>query len=889
MLRKFLLITLLVCGYGIHLQAKSALCVCFFAQYHQVDVDTAMVAPPDTVPAAAETAGPDSLLLNGKDLWYAVSPDALDALITYKGVDSIIYDLDSGKTYIYARGEITYGTFYLKADFIEFDWDAKTICAKQVADSTGKMGELVYFRDGDEEFRAENMCYNFGTKKGKIHYFRAQEGEGYIAVEDAKKIEDDSYFGDHLSYTTCELDHPHFYISAQKAKVKPQEIAVTGPANLVIADVPTPLFLPFGIFPIKRGQTSGILLPQYGSHIAQGFFLRNGGYYFALSDYYDLMLTGDIYSGGSWGLHTLSRYALKYKFTGSLGFDYSVNKFGLPFDPAFSENKGFFVRWSHSQDPKTLPNNKFSASVNLGSTNYLQNNSFNSSYLTNQLNSTVSYNRTFPNSPFNFSASMRHSQNLSTSSVNAALPEAQFNMSRIYPFRELTDNTNSLPYQFGITYAMNMQNSVVTPDSLFFTQEMLDDLRSGFSHKVTAAAPIKVLKYFTFSPYANYTENWYFETIRKSYDPYTVADTIQTPGGEDSIITTEYLVRTDTVNAFRAARFYSLGTSMTTKIYSLAQFNGRLKAIRHVLTPTLSFNYTPDFSNPKYGYYGEYYTTPSNDGPSQYSIFEGGIYSGPGSSEIGSIGLNIANTLDIKVFSKKDSVKNEKKIRLIENFSLSGSYNLAADSLNLSDFGFSAYTTIAKKVRINLAGSFDPYIIDSLGRSQNQFEWNVNKRPGRFNGGNLAVSTDFQSLRNENPTMQTSAGTEEERDMVWNNPQDYIDFTTPWNLSLSYNLRVTNDPTADGRDSLFTTQTMNFSGDIAVTPNWKVQMTSGYDFQLKEFTFTSINIYRDLHCWQMSFQWIPFGVRQSYIFNINVKAGVLQDLKLTRRKDWTEY
>lgn len=889
MYRKFLLITLLVCGYGIHLQAKSAPFVYFTAQSQQLDVDTALPVQPDTVPLPADTLAVDSLLLNGKDLWYAVSPDALDALITYKGVDSIIYDLDSGKTYIYAKGEITYGTFYLKADFIEFDWDAKTICAQQIADSTGKLGELVYFRDGDEEFNAESMCYNFGTRKGKIHYFRAQEGEGYIAVQDAKKIYDDSYFGDHLSYTTCELDHPHFYISARKAKVQPQVIAVTGPANLVIADVPTPLFLPFGIFPIKRGQTSGILLPQYGNHISQGFFLRNGGYYFALSDYYDLMLTGDIYSGGSWGLHTLSRYALKYKFTGSLGFDYAVNKFGLPFDPAYSENKGFFVRWSHSQDPKTLPNNKFSASVNLGSTNYLQNNSFNSSYLTNQLNSTVSYNRTFPNSPFNFSASMRHSQNLSTSTVNAALPEAQFNMSRIYPFKSLTDNTNSFLYQFGVTYAMNMQNSVVTPDSLFFTQEMLDDMRSGFSHKVTAAAPVKVLKYFTFSPYANYTENWYFETIRKRYDPYTVTDTIQTANGEDSIITTEYLVQTDTINAFRAARFYSMGTSMTTKIYSLAQFNGKLKAIRHVMTPTLSFNYTPDFSDPQYGYYGEYYPTPSNTGPTQYSIFEGGIYSGPGSGEIGSIGLNIANTLEIKVFSKKDSVKNEKKIRLIENFSMSGSYNLAADSLNFSDLGFSAYTTIAKKVRINLSGSFDPYVLDSLGRTVNQFEWNVNKRLGRFNGGNLAMSTDFQSLRNENPSMLTNAGTEEEREMVWNNPQDYIDFTTPWNLALSYNLRVTNDPTIDGRDSLFTTQTMNFSGDIAVTPNWKVQVTSGYDFQLKDFTFTSINIYRDLHCWQMNFQWIPFGVRQSYIFNINVKAGVLQDLKLTRRKDWTEY
>jgi len=912
-LRKFFSLTTLLLVFGICLQAKSAPFVHFIARYQQTDVEFAAGSPmssgsltgftepglfsrifsagqfPDTVPTEPDSLALDTLQLNGTGLWYDLSPDALDAQITYKGVDSIIYDLDSGKTYIYAHGEITYGTFYLKADLIAFDWASKTICAEQVMDSSGKPGELVFFRDGDEEFRAEHMCYNFGTRKGKIHYFRAQEGEGYIAVLDAKKNDDNSYYGDHLSYTTCELDDPHFYISARKAKVKPKEIAVTGPANLVIADVPTPLFLPFGIFPIKRGQTSGILIPQYGNHISQGFFLRNGGYYFALSEYYDLMLTGDIYSGGSWAVHTMSRYALRYKFTGTLGFDYAVNKFGLRFDPAYSENTGYFIRWSHSQDAKTSPNNKFSASVNLGSTNYLQNNSYTSSYLTNQLNSSISYGRIFPNSPFSLSASLRHSQSLSTNTVNASLPEAQLSMNRIYPLKSLTDNRNSFLYQFGVTYAMNMQNTVNTADSLFFSQEMLDDLRSGFSHRITAQAPVKFLKYFTFNPYANYTENWYFETIRKSYDPYIVYDTIQTGTGEDSIIAIEYPVRIDTINGFRTARYYNTGASITTKIYSVAQFNGKLKAIRHVMTPTLSFNYTPDFSDPKYGYYGEYYPTPSNSGPEVYSIFEGGIYSGPGKGEVGSISLGIANTLEIKVFSSKDSVKNERKIKILENFSVSSGYNLAADSLNFSDIGFSAYTTLFQKVRINFNGSFDPYVVDSLGRNINTFEWDVNKRIGRFNGGNISMSTDFQSLRKENPNMETDAGTEEEREMVWSDPDAYIDFTVPWNFSLAYNLRVTNTPTISGSDSLYTTQSATFSGDISVTPNWKVQVTSGFDFQLRDFTYTSVDIYRDLHCWQMSFRWIPFGARQSYIFNINVKAGVLQDLKLTRRKDWTEY
>ncbi|HNF68065.1 MAG TPA: putative LPS assembly protein LptD [Chitinophagales bacterium] len=861
--------------------------------YNNVQTNEAFVyssaqSVPDSSIAIDSTKN-DSLLLNGNDLWYAVSPDALDQIINYKGVDSIIYDLDSGKTYIYAKGEITYQSFNLKADFIVFDWAEKTICAKQITDSTGKKGDLVYFKDGDEEFKAEYMCYNFGTKKGKIHYFRAQEGEGYIAVEQAKKNDDDSYYGDHLTYTTCELDHPHFYITAEKAKVVPQKVAVTGPANLVIADVPTPLFLPFGIFPIKRGQTSGIIIPQYGNLTTQGFFLKGGGYYFALSDYYDLMLTGDIYSRGSWGLHTSSRYNLRYKFNGALYLDYAVNKYDFPFSPNYSENTGYYIRWSHSQDAKSTPNSKFSASVNLGSTNYLKDNSYSSSYLSNSLNSSISYGHNFVGTPFNFTAALRHSQNISEKTVNATLPEAALTMNRIYPLKKLTDNKNSFMYQLGVTYSMNMQNSVSRPDSLFFDQATLDAMRSGFQHKVSASAPVKVLKYFTFSPNVNYTENWYFESIRKRYDPYTVTDTIQTGTGEDSIITTEYLVQVDTVEGFSAARYYSMGASLNTKIYSLAQFNGKLKAIRHVMTPTLSFNYTPDFSLPKYGYYGEYYPTASQEEPTLYSIYEGGVYSGPGRGEMGTISLGIGNTLEMKVYSKKDSVTHEKKVKLLENFSVSGGYNLAADSLNFSDIGFSAYTTLFKNIRINVNGSFDPYILDTLGRNIDQFEWDVNHRIGRFNSGNISLSTDFQSKRNNNPSLATNAGTEEEREMVWNDPSAYIDFEVPWSFAVGYNLRVTNAPTIDGRDSIYTTQSATFNGDLSLTPNWKVQVTTGYDVQQKEFTYTSIDIYRDLHCWQMSFKWIPFGLRQSYVFNINVKASVLQDLKLTRKKDWSEY
>lgn len=866
----------------------------YYEQVNQTDVSYPSTIVPDTsvLPDTSLIAVDTSIIdtLNPvADLWYEMSNDALDEIITYGGVDSIVYDLDSGRTFIYAQGVITYKTFYLKADFIQFDWDEKTICAKQLTDSAGNKKDLVYFKDGEDEFYAEDMCYNFGTKKGKIYYFRAQEGEGYIKVPEAKKMSDDSYFGKGLSYTTCDLEHPHYLIYAKKAKVVPKKIAVTGPANLVIADVPTPLFLPFGIFPIHRGQTSGILIPQYGNHTTQGYFLRNGGYYFALSDYYDLTLTGDIYSRGSWGLHASTRYNVRYKFNGGLGFDFTKNKYGFDFAPDYSEDRGFFVRWNHSQDAKARPNSSFSASVNVGTTDYLLNNSYSANYLTNQLNSSISYSKIFPNSPFTFTTALRHNQSTSDHIVNLTLPEATLSMNRIYPFKKLTTNRNSLLYQFGLSYSMSGQNNISAPDSTLFSQSSLSQFENGIQHRVSASAPVKIFKYFTFSPNFSYTENWYFETIRKNYDPYETVDTILSSTGEDSVVTTTHYVRIDTINGFQTARYFNVGTSFNTKIYSTAQFNGKLKAIRHVMTPTVSFNYSPDYGAPKYGYYGDYYATPDAINPTPYSIFEGSIYGGPPNGEVGSIGLNLGNTLEAKVYSKKDSLTHEKKIRLIESFSFGTSYNLAADSLNLADIGFSGYTTLFKNVRINFSGSFDPYILDTTGVNLDQFEWDVNHRLGRFNGGYVSVSTDFQSKRNENPSMLTSAGTPEEREMVWSNPDDYIDFEVPWSFSVSYNLRVSNIPTIDGLDSLSTTQSATFQGDVNISPNWKIALTSGYDFQLKDFTYTSVDIYRELHCWEMGFKWIPFGLRQSYIFNINVKASVLQDLKLTRKKDWTEY
>lgn len=865
---------------------NNALFVQFIEQETNAFVDT-------SINFLADSTTTDSLLADSsaiiKDtLWYTLAPAALDAPILYKATDSIVYDLDSGKTYLYNSGEITYTTFFLKSDYVVFDWSKKTLHAMRLMDSAGNFSGPTYFKEGEDEFSAESMSYNFDTKKGKIYNFRRKEGEGFIVLSEGKKNENNEYYGDRVYYTTCELDHPHYYIIADKAKIVPKKIAVTGPANLVIADVPTPLFLPFGLFPIQTGRSSGLIIPSYGYSFTQGYFLRDGGYYFAINDYMDLALTGDIYSQGSWRLDASSSYAKRYKFRGNMNVEYALNKYGLDFAPDYSENTGFFIRWNHSQDPKARPNSVFGANVSFGSTNYLQNNSYNENYLTNSYNSSVSYTQTFGNSPFSLNAALRQSQNTATGLMNLTLPDVTVNMTRIYPFKNLAKSPKSALNQFGISYSMAAKNYLSVQDSLLFEPETLDKFQNGFSHQFSFSAPFKLLKYFTLTPALNYTDNMYFQSIRKTYDPDTVITEIVDPvTGEIITDTLINYVRTDTIRGFENASYFNLSASLSTKLYGYLYFKGKLKGFRHTLTPSLSFNYKPDYADPSYGYYGTYQSAPGGE-VLQYSIFEGGIFSGPSAGKSGTLNLNLGNNLEMKVYSKKDTVTHEKRLKLIESFSVNSGYNYAVDSLNFSYIGLSGYTTLFNKFRLNVSSSYDPYVLDTAGRRINKFEWDVNNRLGRLTGGNFSVGTSFRSARKENPSLETESGTEGERNMVWDNPQYYIDFEVPWQFNISYNLNFTNLP-VNGRDSLTTTQTLNLGGDINFTPNWKLGVSTGYDFELLQFTYTAIDIYRNLHCWEMSFHWIPFGARRSYFFTINVKASVLQDLKLNRKRDWNEY
>lgn len=866
---------------------NNAIFVGFIEQANEAVVDTSINFSADTL--AVDSLLADSASATTDSVWYSIAPAALDAPILYKATDSIVYNLDSGRTYLYNGGEITYTTFYLKSDYVEFDWDKKTLHALQVADSAGIKKEPVYFKDEEDEFTAERMSYNFDSKKGKIYNFKRKEGEGFVVVSEGKKNEDNAYYGYHVCYTTCELDHPHFYIIANKAKIVPKKIAVTGPANLVIADVPTPLFLPFGIFPIKTGQTSGIIIPTYGNSFSQGYFLRDGGYYFAINDYLDLALTGDVYSQGSWRLNAASNYARRYKFRGNMNVEYAMNKYGLDFAPDYSENTGFFIRWNHSQDPKARPNSVFGANVSFGSTNYLQNNSYNESYLNNSYNSSISYTHTFSGSPFSLNAALRQSQNTSTGLMNVSLPDVSLNMTRIYPFKNIVKNPKSALNQFGISYSMAAKNYLSIQDSLLFEPGLLDKFQNGLSHQFNMSAPVKLLKYFTFTPSVAITDNMYFQTIRKSFDPDTLITEIIDPvTGELTSDTVINYVGIDTVRGFENAAFYNLSASLSTKLYGYLYFKtGKLKGFRHMLTPTVSFSYKPDYADPSYGYYGTYQSAPGSEAQ-QYSIFEGGIFSGPAAGKSGTLNVSLGNNLEMKVHSEKDTVTHEKHIKLIESFTVNGGYNYAVDSLNFSYIGLSGYTTLFNKFRVNISSTYDPYILDSSGRRMNTLEWEKNNRIGRLTGGNFSVSTSFRSARKENPSLETTSGSEAERSMVWDNPQYYIDFEVPWQFSINYNLNFTNMP-VEGRDSLVTTQTLNLSGDMNFTPNWKIGISTGYDFELLQFTYTAIDIYRNLHCWEMSFHWIPFGARRSYFFTINVKASVLQDLKLNRKRDWNEY
>lgn len=831
-----------------------------------------VVEPPDS----AKTAIPDSnIVITGDSVKVAAKEPALKTKVTYHAKDSLRFDVQGKKVYLYNEAEIKYDDITLTANYIEIDWSTNTLFAKGLPDSTGKIAGTPQFSEKEQSFRADSMWYNFDTKKGRIVKVITTQGEGNIHGGIVKKIDETSYYIRDGGYTTCIDDHPHFLIKSNKLKVIQNDKIVTGPAYLTFEEVPTPLVLPFGFFPNKQGQSSGIIIPEYGESPGLGFFLKNGGYFFSINDNINLALRGDIYSRGSWGARANSMYKRRYKYSGSIELDHNRVRQGDPDFPDFSEQRNYFVRWSHQQDPKARPNTTFSANVNAGSRNNYRNNlnSTTQEFLTNTFQSNIAFSQNIAGTPLSYSINGSHSQNTLNKTVDITLPEFTLNMTRIYPFKKKnTVGKQNVFEKIGISSTLNARNTLSTSDELLFkpvTYEHLDEkMRNGARLNATANTSFKVLKYFTVTPSITGSSQLHTKTLRKVWNADSLA------------------YYNDTIQEFKVTGEWSANASMSTVLYGMLAFKkGGLKAIRHVFTPSWGFTYRPDFGTQQFGYYG------TNNTLSSYSIYDLSIYGRPSSGEQGSFNLNLGNNLEMKVKSARDSITGTKKIKILDYFGASASYNFFADSLNLSDIALSARTTLFNKLNINYTGTLTPHVLDSNNRKLNEFRANYDGKVGTITSSTVALGFNLNSQGQQVPTQpnpntapQTTPNTEDQLEEIQNNPQAYIDFNIPWNFFMNYNLTY-NGLVEENK----ITQSLTFNGDISLTQKWKIGFTSGYDFVAKDLTQTTLNIYRDLHCWEASFRWVPFGQLRSYSININVKAPILQSLKLTRKRDWYDY
>ena len=789
----------------------------------------------------------DSLIANNKNSNFSFEDE-----IIKDAKDSINIDLKNKKIFLYGNAKILYKDIKIEAGFIEIDWNTNLITAKPKLDTLGKKIQIPFFKEGEESFNAEEIKYNLKSKKGIIKQIKAKEGEGFILGDKVKKTENDILYLKNGDFTTCDHDKPHFSIRSKKIKVIPGEKIITGPAYLRLFNFPTPLALPFGYFPNNQKKSTGLIFPSYGESANLGFFLKEGGYYFTLSDKADLSIKGDIYSKGSWGLKSLFRYKQRYKYSGNFDLSYGNIINSEKGFPDYSVKKDFFVRWNHKQDAKANPTLQFSANINAGSSTYHRNNTFNSNeYLSNTFQSSVNLSKRWEGKPFSLSANLRHNQNTQTKIINLSLPDISFNMNRIFPFKNLgKKGKESWFHKIGVSYSSNLRNDVSIADSLLFSKESIKSFRNGIRHSIPISTSVKVLKYFTFSPRINYTERWYTNQINKSWNSL------------DSTIIT------DTLNKFTRAGEYNITAGLNTKIYGLVQFKkGKIKAIRHVITPNLSFSYKPDFSNSQYGYYKSVQSSTGNT--EEYSIMQNGIFGSPSKGKQGNIILNISNILEAKLNSKKDTISSTKKIKIFENLNIGSSYNIFADSLNLNDINLNARTRFLDVIDFTFSSRYDPYVVnENFTNNVNKFELFENGRLARFTNANTTVG-----LTISNNTFKKKKEEEKEKN-------NKISWSFNANYSLNYNKGYRSSEFSD------TIQTLNFSGDLKISDKWKLNFQSGYDFDTKELTYSSINIYRDLHCWEMILNLIPIGYHRSYTFTIRVKAAILQDLKLERKRDW---
>ncbi len=818
-----------------------------------------------------------------------ISKDSLDAPLKYAAEDSAVILIVEKKIILYGKTKTDYKDISLTAPKVIVDQQTQVVTAVNKKDSTGKVIETAHFKSKDSDFTSDTIQYNFKTQVGLTKNTYTMQGEFLVIAEKAKKVSENVTFASKATFTTCILDEPHFGIKTNKMKVINQKLAVSGPAHLEFEGVPIPLYLPFGFYPLSQGRHSGLLPPRFANNEQFGLGLEGLGYYKVISEYWDARVYGNIYSYGGWSVNVNPTYRKRYRYSGAFNISVQNTRQNFKGDPDFFNNKSYFLTWSHSVDGKARPGTSFSANVNAGSTKYNQlvpnSNQVN---FQNQLGSSITYSKTWAGKPYNLSLSANHNQNSTTRLINVSLPDAGFSVSTLYPFQGKNSAGSPKWYEkLGVGYNGNFRNQVSFYDTAFKLKSLIDTLQWGAQHSfpITLSLPPIMGGAVIVAPSVSYSQVWIAQKFRRKWNTATQkADTTITKG-------------------FFTDHQATFSISFNTAIFGTYQFKkSRVVAIRHVIRPSLSFNYKPDLSKQHF-----YTDTISPGFAYRMSEYEGALYSGFGEGRTGGIGFQLDNNLEMKWRSKKDTgMEAIKKVKLIDGYGLSTGYNFLRDSLKLDLFNLYLRATLFEKISITANAILDPYQTDANGVDIDKFAWQGGKfKLGRLSYGSISMSTSLRSKpkdakkeaerkkRTEQQLNDPNLIGDQQRllDYMQQNPSEFVDFNVPWQLNIGYSLyfstRLKPDLSGFRKE---VTSSINFSGSFNLTPKWNFSVSNvNYDFTTKQIQTFSMSINREMHCWQLSINVTPVGLYRSFNFSISPKASVLQDLKINRTRSFTNF
>lgn len=893
---------------------------------------------PSAVPFSVSDSLKDSLLLpdatntrSGRGLRYdstaidttaadsAKRKPGIDAPVDYECTDSLVYDAETRLVHLYGKAQVKYMDMTLNAAKITMNMDSSMVRAAGERDTAGILQDKPVYSQGSDNYHSELMAFNFKTKKGYITNVETTQGDGFMQSQHSKRAADGTLYLEHAKYTTCDAKHPHFYIALSRAKVRPGKESVFGPAYLVVADVPLPLAVPYGFLPFNKKYSSGFIMPSYGDETSRGFYLRDGGYYFAINDYMDIKALGEIYTKGSWGLSAETNYRKRYRYNGNFYISFLRTVDGEKNMPDYAVTKSLKVQWTHSKDAKASPNTTFSARVNFASENYERSNlesMYNPlAYTQSTRASSVSFSHTFPSIGLNIAGSTNLTQSLRNSSVSMTLPDLSISLNRFYPFRRKHQAGKERWYEkISMSYTGSLSNSINTKEDKLFKSNLVKDWRNGMQHRIPIDATFQVFKYINISPQFSLRDIMYTNRVMRSWDETTQKEVA------------------DTTYGFYNLYDWSLGVSANTTLYGFYKpwrklFGDKIIAVRHVFKPSVSFSYAPDFTSSHYGYQRTYVKTDANGEVSTvtYSPYSGGIYSYPSGTKQGMITMSVSNNVEMKVKSDRDTT-GERKISIIDELYGALSYNMAAETRPWSNLNTRIRLKLTKNYTFSMAAVFATYAyaFDKNGRvvTSDRTEWSYG-RFGRFQGMSQNLSYTFNnetlsklfSRRSDRSTAsndETDTDTDTDAEDANIDPDlrnakkggkqkkqkakvdenGYLRFSLPWSFTVSYGISMAEDRSKQinvrrMRYPYSFTQTMNFSGYLRIAEGWNISFTSGYDFNYHELSMTTASVSRDLHCFEMSCS-VVLRPYSSFNFTFRARANELADaLKWDKRSSYS--